>query len=189
MQFNNGGGVNLKSLTTMPENVQFNNGGYVYLRSKYVLIGKSYLVRFKIPIQKKTIILYKKVSTDYKTQKTTENETLWKILTTVTCKDWHPEKNECGEGKFHGCAYPHWCDIFREGKGKYIAIKVKIRDLYEWQNNPAYPQKIGFREGTVLYECDRYGRQVFCAERGIRQLERLGLDLLPLRLCRSGCDK
>ena len=74
---------------------------------------------------------------------------------------WNPSKQECGEGKFHGCAFPHWCDNFRaKNNDRYIAIGVKEEDFYEWKKNPNYPQKIGFRKGIVLYEVDRGGNKI-----------------------------
>ena len=70
--------------------------------------------------------------------------------------NWNPFKEECGEGKFHACAKPFWCDSFRNKKGdKYISIKINIKDLYEWTENPNYPQKIGFRKGKVIEEVNR----------------------------------
>ena len=162
VQFNNGGYVDLRSLTSMPDNVQFNNGGYVYLRSGKTVIKKPYIERFNMIVSNDdTITVYKKVSKDYKTQEETENETIWLPKTIVTIDKWNPTQQECGEGKFNGGAKPHWCDSFRHERGdKYIAIKVRISDLHEWTRSPSYPQKIGFREGSVLYECDRYGQKL-----------------------------
>jgi hypothetical protein len=78
----------------------------------------------------------------------------------VTHPAWNPTLSECGEGKFHACSRPYFADEFRSiMNDKYIAIKIKIDDLYEWEN-PEYPHKIAFREGTVLYECDKYGRKI-----------------------------
>jgi hypothetical protein len=107
-----------------------------------------------------TVILYKKVSTDFKTQEGTKNETLWQLGTTVTHPKWNPARSECGEGKFHACSRPYFCDEFRNLKGdRYIAIEIKLSDLHEWTANPEYPHKIGFREGRVLYECDKWGKK------------------------------
>jgi hypothetical protein len=112
----------------------------------------------------KTYILYKRVSDDFKTQEGTPNKTSWKIGTIVTHPNWCPDKNECGEGKFHAVSRPYFADEFRNQKGdRYIAIEIKKKDLYEWKANPQYPHKIGFREGKVLYEVDRYG---WYAEKG-----------------------
>jgi len=107
----------------------------------------------------KHITLYKKVSNAFKTQEGTENETLWEIGSTVTHPNWSPAGSECGAGKFHACSRPYFCDEFRNEDGdKYIAVKIKKEDLHEWPKpNPSYPHKIAFREGTVLYECDKYG--------------------------------
>src|SRR3990167_2255941 len=67
--------------------------------------------------------------------------------------------SECGEGKFHACSRPYFCDEFRNNNGdKYIAIEIKKDDLYAWPN-PVYPHKIAFREGKVLYECDKFGKE------------------------------
>jgi len=105
--------------------------------------------------QSDTYILYKKVSCEFKTQENTDNETLWLVGSTVTHKNWNPEQRECGEGKFHAVIRPLFSDRFRSEKGdRYIAIQIKAEDLYEWEDNPEYPYKIGFREGIVLYECD-----------------------------------
>jgi hypothetical protein len=106
------------------------------------------------------VILFKRVSSDYKTQENTENETTWKIGTTVTHPAWNPINNECGKEKFHACSRPYFCDEFRLVRGdKYIAIKIRVTDLYEWPN-AEYPHKIAFREGEVLYECDKMGRNI-----------------------------
>jgi hypothetical protein len=108
-----------------------------------------------------TYIFYKKVSKCFKTQENTKNETLWLIGSTVTHKEWNPTESECGKGKFHAVVKPHFADEFRnEENDKYIAIQIKADDLYEWENNPNYPHKIGFREGFVLYECDVDGKEI-----------------------------
>jgi hypothetical protein len=107
----------------------------------------------------KTIIVYKKVSKDFLTQEGTQNETKWEIGSTVTHPNWEPNKEECGAGKFHACSRPYFCDEFRNEKGdRYIAISVKLTDLYEWTKNSQFPHKIGFREAKVLNECDSFGR-------------------------------
>src|SRR3990167_3545017 len=109
--------------------------------------------------QSEKIILYKKVSKDFKTQEGTDNETLWGVGSIVTHKNWNPKNSECGEGKFHACSRPYFCDEFRNNNGdKYIAIEIKKDDLYAWPN-PVYPHKIAFREGKVLYECDKFGKE------------------------------
>jgi hypothetical protein len=107
------------------------------------------------------ITLYKKVSKDYKTQEGTKNETLWAIGSTVTHSAWSPTNGECGGGKFHACSRPYFCDEFRNKPGdRYIAVSIKLEDLYEWKDNPGYPHKIGFRMGTVMYECGRFGKEI-----------------------------
>jgi hypothetical protein len=137
---------------------------FKFKKEKSVLVQKfkplPYLDREGIKKEKGHVILFKKVSHDFKTQERTKNETLWAIGSTVTHPDWQPKISECGKGKFHACSRPHFCDEFRSEKGdRYIAIKIKIADLYEWEK-PDYPHKIAFREGRVLYECDKYGREL-----------------------------
>ena len=107
------------------------------------------------------VILFKRVSKDFKTQEGTPRETLWEIGSTVTHPEWDPTSGECGAGKFHACSRPYFCDEFRDRPGdRYIAVEIKVADLFEWKNEPAYPHKIAFYEGTVLYECDKHGRKM-----------------------------
>ena len=111
--------------------------------------------------KKQEIILYKKVSKDFKTQEGTSNETLWIIGSIVICKNWHPKDSECGVGKFHACSRPYFCDEFRNVVGdRYIAVEIDLKDVYEWKKNPQYPHKIGFRQGKVLFECDKFGKKI-----------------------------
>jgi hypothetical protein len=112
-------------------------------------------------IEKKTkVILFKKVSKDFKTQEGTKNETLWAIGSTVYHPNWQPENGECGGGKYHACSRPYFCDEFRnEIDDQYIAIEIKSKDLYEWKN-PQYPHKIGFKAGKVIYRCDKFGKEI-----------------------------
>jgi hypothetical protein len=106
------------------------------------------------------VILYKRVSKDWMTQEGKINETLWVPGTTVTHKSWNPASKECGEGKFHACSKAYFCDEFRSNDGdRYVAIRVALKDTHEWPE-PAYPHKIAFREGEVLYEVDRWGDKV-----------------------------
>lgn len=110
------------------------------------------------------LTLYKRVSGDFKTQENTRNETLWSVGSTVTHPNWNPENGECGEGKFHACSRPYFCDEFRSVcSDRYLAISVALKDVYEWKNRPSYPHKIGFRKGKVLYECDRMGKEIKAA--------------------------
>lgn len=158
IKFNNGGNVDLYPLESLPKGVEFNNGGYIIIKKGILHSEDDYLKRHKVNISdKNTVILYKRVSKDFKTQEGELWETLWKIGSTVEHPAWNPETSECGKGKFHACAKPHWCDVFRnESDDKYIAIEIHVKDLYEWKENPNYPQKIAFRKGTVLKECERY---------------------------------
>ncbi len=122
---------------------------------------EPYLVRECVEVKNGKVILYKRVSKDYKTQEGKENETEWKIGTTVTHKNWKPEAEECSAGKFHAVSRPFFADEFRNNPDdKYIAVEIKVEDLYEWKNNPQYPHKIAFREGKVLFECDKYGKEI-----------------------------
>jgi hypothetical protein len=160
-KFNNGEYVSLRSLKSLPKGTKFNNGGRVYLKHKTIKYSKPYLERHKVKIEDGSVVLYKKVSKDLKTQEDTENETLWEIGTTLTHDNWKPGRDECGEGKFHACARAHWCDGFRIwNSDKYVAIEVKVGGLYEWPDEQEYPQKIAFRKGKVLYECDRDGNDL-----------------------------
>jgi len=111
--------------------------------------------------KKPKIILFKKVSKDFKTQEGTFNETLWEIGSIIEHKSYKPEDSECGDNKFHAVSRPFFADEFRSQKDdKYIAIEIKVKDLYEWKNNPQYPHKIGFRKCKVLYECDMNGEKI-----------------------------
>ena len=108
-----------------------------------------------------TVILYKRVSRDWKTQENTANETLWLVGSHVTHPKWNPKNAECGEGKFHACSRPYFCSEFRNKPGdRYVAVSIKLEDLHEWTENPQYKYKIAFREGIVLYECDKWGKEI-----------------------------
>lgn len=156
-----GGYVNLNSLTSLPQGTEFKNGGSVYLRSDKISIRTPYIDRFILQRDHKSIFLFKKVSRDFKTQENTINETLWKIGTTLNHPNWQPDINECGEGKYHACAYPHWTDKFRSLQNdRYIKIKVRAEDLYEWTDYPEYPQKIAFRSAEVICEVTRDGEPI-----------------------------
>ena len=109
---------------------------------------------------RRKVILFKRVSFDFKTQENTPNETVWAIGKTITHSKWEPEKSECGEGKFHACSTGYFCDEFRSTKGdKYIAISISVQDLFAWKN-AQYPHKIAFRKGTVMYECNKHGKKL-----------------------------
>ena len=108
-----------------------------------------------------SVILFKRVSKDYKTQEGTANETAWLAGSTLEHAAWNPTQAECSGGKYHACSRPYFCDEFRSVDGdKYIAIRISKKDLYSWPTNPQYPHKCAFRKGTVLYECDRYGKKL-----------------------------
>jgi hypothetical protein len=112
-----------------------------------------------VAIEKGHVILFKRVSEDWKTQEGTQNETIWPIGHSISHPKWDPTGFECGEGKFHACSRPYFCDEFRSTKGdKYIAIRISVKDLHAWPN-PDYPHKIAFKAGEVLYEVDRFGKK------------------------------
>ena len=109
---------------------------------------------------KGNVTLFKRVSSDLKTQEGTTNETLWKIGSKLEHKNWNPGSSECGAGKFHACSRPYFCDEFRLNVGdRYVAISVSVKDLYAWPN-ARYPHKIAFRTCKVLHECNKYGERV-----------------------------
>jgi hypothetical protein len=105
------------------------------------------------------IVVYKRVSKDFKTQENTKNETVWTIGSILTVPNWNTEQ-ECGEGKFHACSRTYFCDEFRSTAGDiYIAIEVNKDDCHEFKN-PQYPHKIAFKTGKVLYICDKNGEEI-----------------------------
>jgi len=70
-------------------------------------------------------------------------------------------QEECGEGKFHACSRPYFCDGFRNKTGdRYIAIEVNKEDLFEWKKNPTCIHKIVFKKCKVLYQCDKFGKRI-----------------------------
>ncbi len=147
------------SVVMMPFDLKFKfESEKTCLVQKYKALEK-YLDREGIKVKNGKVILFKRVSKDFLTQEGTPNETKWEIGTTVTHPAWKPESGECGPGKFHASSRPYFCDEFRnEPDDKYIAVEIKETDLYEWPN-PSYPHKIAFREGKVLYEVNRFGKQ------------------------------
>lgn len=126
-------------------------------------------------INDKDIIVYKRVSYDYKTQEGTKNETLWLpgVIVEMGIGEFNPYEKECGEGKYHGCGNPRDCYKFRSYRyDKFVAIKVKKEDIFLWSKYIQerkltgtlgfilYPEKIMFRKGEVLYECDIDGNRI-----------------------------
>ena len=110
--------------------------------------------------QRGKLILFKRVSKDFQTQEGTDNETLWRPGSVVEHPDWSPKHQECGEGKYHACASPFFCDQYRSSVGdRYVAIEVAARDTYVWPH-AQHPHKIAFRKGRVLYECDAEGKKL-----------------------------
>jgi hypothetical protein len=120
----------------------------------------KFLEREGVNVVDKKVVIFKRVSHDWKTQENTKNETLWIPKTTVEHHDWRPESGECGEGKYHACSRPYFCDEFRSTRtDRYVAIEVEVKDLKEWEN-PQYPHKIAFRKCNVLFECNKLGKEV-----------------------------
>ena len=147
------------SIVSIPVNIHlsFNHDESVTIH-RYTI--QAYLDRGGVEVADGAVVLFKRVSNDFKTQEGKTNETEWKIGTTVTHKEWEPTLGECGKGKFHACSRPYFCDEFRsKPQDRYVAIQIKIKDLYEWPD-AQYPHKVAFREGRVLYECDKFGRKV-----------------------------
>ena len=107
------------------------------------------------------VILYKRVSKDLMTQENTSNPTTsWAIGKVKEHQNWKPHDSECGPGKYHACSKPYFCDEFRKTPGdRYIALKIALTDIHAWPGGD-YPHKIAFRKGVVLYECDRYGKEI-----------------------------
>ncbi|MDD5644710.1 MAG: hypothetical protein PHO00_04620, partial [bacterium] len=130
------------------------------IRPKYNKKGvRGWLEKEGIKIKGNKVVLYKRVSSDYKTQEGNSCETHWGIGKTLEHHDWRPEAGECGAGKFHACSRPYFADEFRSKIGdRYVAIEIHTKDLYAWEK-PLYHHKIAFRKGKVLFECDRVGRK------------------------------
>ena len=121
---------------------------------------KTWLDMHDIKSVRGKVVLYKRVSSDLKTQGGTKNETLWAIGSALQHPDWAPAKTECEGGKYHACDTPAHCDAFRADNGdRYVAIEVKTKDLYAWAT-PTYIHKMAFRQGKVLYEVDRKGNKI-----------------------------
>ena len=121
---------------------------------------EPFLKREGIEIKGNKVVLYKRVSHDFKTQEGTKNETNCNVGNVLEHSAWDPTKEECGEGKFHAVSKPYFGDEFRNiSNDKYIAIEIEVDDLYEWKN-AHYIHKIAFKKGKVLYECDKFGKEV-----------------------------
>jgi hypothetical protein len=130
------------------------------IKPKYASNADEWLENHGIDATKK-VVLYKRVSQDWKTQENTANETIWEPGMTLEHPSWGPEQAECGPGKFHACDRPWRCDEFRSNRNdRYIAIEINKADLYVWPSNPSYPHKIAFRKGTVLHEVDSFGVKI-----------------------------
>ena len=106
------------------------------------------------------VIIYKRVSYDFKTQEGTKNETVWTIGREIEVPNLNPDEQEYEEGKFHACNKPWHCDEFRlNADDKYIAIKARREDM-EFYPNGIYPNQIAFKKGFVMYECDVDGNEI-----------------------------
>ena len=121
---------------------------------------EGWIEREGIVVADGAVILYKRVSAKFQTQEGTWNETTWTLGAEIVHPAWNPTSGECGEGKYHACSRPYFCDEFRNIPGDvYIAIRVAVADLYAWDGG-AYPHKIAFRAGTVLHQVDRWGDEI-----------------------------
>jgi hypothetical protein len=134
------------------------------IKPKTISGNKKWLESNAVKNNKGFVILYKRVSHDFKTQENTKNETVWKIGATLEHPSWNPRREEWGSGKFHACSRAYFCDEFEfrsKEDDKYIAIKINVKDLYAWRGKEVvFPQKIAFRKGKVLYVCDRMGKKL-----------------------------
>ena len=125
-----------------------------------ITTANDWIANQGVEINNKKVILFKRVSSDFKTQENTKNETHWEIGTSLVHPNYNPSTQECGEGKFHACSRPYFCDEFRNLKDdKYIALEIDIDDLYVWPS-ANYPHKIAFRAGKVLCQCDKKGNKI-----------------------------
>jgi hypothetical protein len=129
------------------------------IEPKYESGTEGWLEKEGVAATRGKVILFKRVTNDFKTRKGLSSETEWKVGSTLTHPDWKPETGECGANKFHSCSRPYFCDEFMSGSDdRYIAIEISKKDLHAWPT-PAYPHKIAFRKGKVLYEVDKFGRK------------------------------
>jgi hypothetical protein len=121
-----------------------------------------------VQASKGKVVLFKRVSSDFKTQEGMPNETQWIVGSTVEHHAWNPTSEECGEGKYHACSRPFFCDEFRSKSGdRYVAIEIAVKDLYAWPA-ASYPHKVAFRKGKVLHECDKFSNQIDLAAAAVK---------------------
>lgn len=122
-----------------------------------------------LPVTDGKVVVYKRVSADYKTQVGyLDRETSYIIGSTVTHPNWNPRSSECGAGKYHACGTPRQCDpycgMYDNGSDKYIALEVAVKDMFAWPaRGRCHPNKIAFRTGKVLCRCNREGRKMTCS--------------------------
>ncbi len=122
---------------------------------------KGWLSDEAVKATRGSVILFKRVSKDFKTQEGTERETDWTPGVTLDHPAWAPKDGECGGGKYHACSRTYFCDEFRSAIGdRYIALQVATKDLHAWTDSPDYPHKIAVRRAVVMHECDRMGRKI-----------------------------
>lgn len=120
---------------------------------------KRWCTEHRLPMKNGRVVLYKRVSVDFRTQENTNHETDYTPGTTVILKDWHPREREYGDGKLHACYNARECTQFRgSSSDKYIAISVALKDCYAWDGHTAYPEKIAFRKGKVLGQVSQYSQ-------------------------------
>ena len=133
------------------------------IRPKVETGVEGWLNRHGIEVRAGFAVLFKRVSREFKTQEKSPNETTWTPGATLEVPGWNPTGSECGAGKFHAVGRPYFGDEFRDARGdRYVAIKVAVQDLHTWES-ASYPHKIAFRAGTVLFECNRFGKEFSAA--------------------------
>lgn len=159
-KYANGGNLYIKKLDSEYKKTRVVIGGYLYTKSGVYLNGASYIKRYGIQVDDGYIMLYKAVDSKYKAPYDSEQKT-WDLYKTNTVSYWDPYKDEIKGGKFVASAVPYWSSsLMKNEKCKYVAIAVHINDIFEWKALPKYPKLIGFRTGTVLYECDALGNKI-----------------------------
>jgi hypothetical protein len=124
-------------------------------------ITADWLAQEGLAVTNGQVVLYKRVSPAFLSHVNMSNETKWPVGQIVTCSTWNPARHEAGPGKFHACSRPGHCDYFQMTTPyRYIAIQVKVEDLYVWPEPRINQHSVGFKSGLVLFECDRAGKEL-----------------------------
>ena len=149
-----------KNPTFAPESIN-GNAQVIHTGDLPLITTQSWLDQWGIKATRGKAVLYKRVSGDWQTQENTANATVWAPGTTLVHTSWDPTSGECGAGRYHGVFSPRQADKFRSLPGdRYVAIQIAVKDLYAWPTDPEYPEKIAFRAGKVLHECDSDGNKI-----------------------------